>query len=102
MAEVIYTFRPAAQAAIDARKAELLRQRRLGLISSDYVRRELRAFVDREMWSAQHATGEDALIGVRCPSCAREHIMPGDVKAYRCKCDPNRERPTFVNRFALT
>ena len=102
VSEPAYWFRPAAQAAIDEKKSELIRQRKLGLISSDYVRRELRAFIEREMWSAQQATAEDALVGVRCGGCGREHIMPGDVKAYRCKCSPHTDRPSFQNRFALT
>ncbi len=102
MPEPVYTFRPAAQAAIDEKKAELLRQRRLGLVSSNYVRHELRAFTERVMREARQATGEDALIGVRCPECQREHIMPGDVKAYRCKCSPYTDRASFIGRFALT
>ena len=101
MAEVTYTFRRAAQRAIDRKREELLRQRRLGLVSSAYVQREFLEFVRYQMESARVATDGSELIGVRCVDCKREHIMSASIRHYRCACTPHTDRATGIHRFAL-
>ena len=101
MAEVTYTFRRAAQRAIDRKREELLRQRRLGLVSSAYVQREFLDFMRYQMESARIVAEGNEMIGVRCPDCAREHIMPASIHHYRCTCTPHTDRATVHHRFVL-
>jgi hypothetical protein len=97
--DVYYHLKPAAEAALKAKRTQIVTWRRIGIITSDRAR-ELLADANQEFFRREFFEEVDAssMTGVRCLDCSKLHIMAREVRVYKCPCNPHLERNALLGR----
>lgn len=91
-----YEFPPEVLAELERRKSRIRKLHTMGLINLEQANR---MFWDAmvELQSRNRVEAGDNVV-VKCEGCEKTHVIPRDVKTYRCGCSPSVERFTFKNR----
>lgn len=99
MPEILFHLKPAAQAALNERKQQIMAWRRLNIIKTDTAR-DLLAKANEEFFRSEmmDPSAPERSVGVTCPDCSRLHIMSADVTLYKCPCNPHLERRALLHR----
>lgn len=102
MPDVYYHLKPAAEAALKAKRTQIITWRRIGVVTSDRAR-ELLSDANQEFFRREFFEEADpsSMTGVRCPGCGRLHILAREVRGYKCPCAPQTERDALIGRETL-
>jgi hypothetical protein len=102
ISETTYELSPLAERERRTARAEIVSQRRFGLITSQ-VARDALVEVDKLMCSREKMReyDPDRNVKVTCQDCKAEHVMAGRIEYYRCECTPHEDRSALIGREKL-